>query len=169
MRNPPQPMPEEFWGITDRYPTAPQWRFAALPAAELTEAFTGRMVPFLEMPEAYLPIELGIASTTPIPGVVIDGGRRSLPLSQWLQSAQPVMLKHIAGAPDGLILAAGDLDRWIVATFDDAEVRSAAQLYEQRKQASQGLHFLLVQPDDSGMTYTGFWLLRDRDQGSKSV
>jgi hypothetical protein len=21
------------------------------------------------------------------------------------------------------------------------------------------LHFLLVQPDDSGMTYTGFWLL----------
>ncbi|NEQ67039.1 MAG: DUF1092 family protein, partial [Symploca sp. SIO2D2] len=26
-----------------------------------------------------------------------------------------------------------------------------------------GLHFLLVQPDDSGMTYTGFWLLQNID------
>jgi hypothetical protein len=53
-------------------------------------------------------------------------------------------------------------DRWILNTFDDPDMRSAAQQYEQRKQASQGLHFLLVQPDDSGMTYTGFWLLRGR-------
>jgi RNA-binding protein Tab2/Atab2 len=95
---------------------------------------------------------------------VIDGGRRSLPLARWLQDSQPVSLNHIAGAPDGLILEAGDLDRWIVATFEDPEVRSAAQVYEQRKQASQGLHFLLIQPDDSGMTYTGFWLLNPQDR-----
>ncbi|MEL6788898.1 MAG: Tab2 family RNA-binding protein, partial [Cyanobacteria bacterium J06607_15] len=24
-----------------------------------------------------------------------------------------------------------------------------------------GLHFLLIQPDDSGMTTTAFWLLRE--------
>ncbi|HEY9750428.1 MAG TPA: Tab2 family RNA-binding protein, partial [Allocoleopsis sp.] len=54
-------------------------------------------------------------------------------------------------------------DRWVLATFEDAEVRAAAQAYEQRKQAAQGLHFLLVQPDDSGMTYSGFWLLQPVD------
>jgi hypothetical protein len=82
-------------------------------------------------------------------------------LARWLQDAQPVALNYIAGAPDGLILEAGLVDRWVVATFGDKEVATAAQMYEQRKQLSRGLHFLLVQPDDSGMTYSGFWLLRD--------
>ncbi|MEO1376977.1 MAG: Tab2 family RNA-binding protein, partial [Cyanobacteria bacterium J06635_10] len=68
---------------------------------------------------------------------------------------------YIAGAPDGLVLEAGLVDRWIVATFEDEEVAEAAKVYQQRKQQSQGLHFLLVQPDDSGMTYTGFWLLQE--------
>jgi hypothetical protein len=36
----------------------------------------------------------------------------------------------------------------------------AGRLFEQRKVASQGVHFLLVRPDDSGVTYTGLWLLR---------
>lgn len=151
MRNPPQPLPDNLWGT--------RWRFASLPAADLADAFGDRLIPVLEMPQEWLPIALGVASTTPIPGVVIDGGRRSMPLARWLQDSHPVSLNHIAGAPDGLILEAGDLDRWIVATFEDPEVRSAAQVYEQRKQASRGLHFLLIQPDDSGMTYTGFWLL----------
>jgi hypothetical protein len=75
----------------------------------------------------------------------------------------PVALNYVAGAPDGLILEAGLVDRWIIATFEDPEVRTAATEYEQRKQDSQGLHFFLVQPDDSGMTYTGFWLLRNEE------
>ncbi len=84
-------------------------------------------------------------------------------LARWLQTSRPVALNYVAGAPDGLILEAGLVDRWIVATFEDQEVASAAQLYEQRKQQSHGLHFLLVQPDDSGMTYSGFWLLGKED------
>lgn len=152
---PPAPLPENLWG--DR------WRFAALPAGDLVEAFEGRMIPILEMPADLLPLKLGIASTVLIPGIVIDGGRRSLRLAQWLQQARPVSLNYIAGAPDGLILSAGLVDRWVVATFEDADVKAAAQTYEGRKQASQGLHFLLVQPDESGMTYSGFWLLKAED------
>ena len=72
-------------------------------------------------------------------------------------------MSYIAGAPDGLVLEASLVDRWIVATFEDSEVTAAAKIYEQRKQQSNGLHFLLVQPDDSGMTYTGFWLLKAED------
>ena len=152
---PPLPLPENLWG--DR------WRFASLPAGNLEESFSDRPVPILQMPEFFLPLKLGIASTVPIPGVVIDGGRQSMKLARWLQDVQPVSLNYIAGAPDGLILEAGLVDRWVVATFEDNEVAAAARTYEQRKGLSRGLHFLLVQPDDSGMTYTGFWLLRTQE------
>ena len=148
---PPVPLPENLWGDG--------WRFASLPAGDIEEAFQGRPLPILEMPELLLPLNLGLASTVPVPGVVIDGGRQSMRLAKWLQDAQPLALNYIAGEPDGLILEAGLVDRWVVATFEYSEVKAAAQIYQQRKQLSKGLHFLLVQPDDSGMTYTGFWLL----------
>ena len=148
---PPLPLPENLWG--DR------WRFASIPAGNIEEAFCDRPIPILQMPESLLPLKLGLASTVAVPGVIIDGGRKSMQLARWLQDAKPISLNYIAGAPDGLILEAGLVDRWVVATFEDKEVATAAQMYEQRKQLSQGLHFLLVQPDDSGMTYTGFWLL----------
>ncbi|MBW3584346.1 MAG: Tab2/Atab2 family RNA-binding protein, partial [Cyanobacteria bacterium 0813] len=148
---PPAPLPENLWGDG--------WRFASLPAGDIEEAFQGRPLPILEMPELLLPLNLGLASTVPVPGVVIDGGRQSMRLARWLQDAKPFALNYIAGEPDGLILETGLVDRWVVATFEDSEVKAAAQIYQQRKQLSQGLHFLLVQPDDSGMTYTGFWLL----------
>ena len=93
--------------------------------------------------------------------MIIYGGRQSLRLARWLQETNPVSLNYILGSPDGLILEAGLADRWILATFEDAEVTAAAKVYEQRKQLSKGLHFLLVQPDDSGMTFSGFWLLKE--------
>ncbi|MEQ9001568.1 MAG: Tab2/Atab2 family RNA-binding protein [Coleofasciculus sp. B1-GNL1-01] len=148
---PPVPLPENLWG--DR------WRFASIPAGDIEEGFAQRPIPILQMPNQLLPLQLGLASTVAVPGVVIDGGRQSMPLARWLQEVQPVALNYIPGAPDGLILEAGLVERWVMATFEDEEVAAAARLYEQRKQTSQGLHFLLVQPDDSGMTYTGFWLL----------
>lgn len=149
---PPLPLDEALWGN--------QWQFAALPAGEIADAFTGRMIPILEMPDLLLPLNLGLASTVLVPGVVIEGGRRSLRLAQWLQEARPVALNHIPGSPDGLILEAGLVDRWVIATFEDSDVAASATEFEQRKIASRGLHFLLVQPDNSGMTYSGFWLLQ---------
>ncbi|MEQ9370043.1 MAG: Tab2/Atab2 family RNA-binding protein [Coleofasciculus chthonoplastes F3-SA18-01] len=148
---PPVPLPENLWG--DR------WRFAGIPAGDIEEGFAQRPIPILQMPNELLPLQLGLASTIAVPGVVIDGGRQSMSLARWLQEIQPVALNYIPGAPDGLILEAGLVERWVMATFEDEEVAAAARLYEQRQQTSQGLHFLLVQPDDSGMTYTGFWLL----------
>lgn len=150
---PPLPLDDHLLGQS--------WQFAALPAGELVDAFSGRMIPILELPDSFLPLKLGLSSTLPIPGVVIEAGRRSLRLAQWVQTAHPVALKYIPGAPDGLILEAGLVDRWIMATFDDRDVASAAKNFEARKQASQGLHFLLIQPDNSGMTYTGVWLLKE--------
>jgi RNA-binding protein Tab2/Atab2 len=149
---PPVPLPENLWGE--------RWRFAALPAGKIEDAFKSRPVPILEMPESLLPLNLGLASTILVPGVIIDGGRQSMRLARWFQEAKPVDLSYIPGSPDGLILAAGLVDRWVVATFEDSEVKAAGKIYQERKQLSQGLHFVLIQPDDSGMTYTGFWLLQ---------
>ena len=150
---PPVPLPEKLWG--DR------WRFASLPAGDLEAVFKDRLLPILDMPESLLPLNLGLASTIAVPGVVIYGGRQSMQLARWLQKAQPVALNYVPGELAGLVLEAGLAERWVVATFADNEVVASAQAYAQRQQQSQGLHFLLVQPDDSGMTYTGFWLLRE--------
>lgn len=150
---PPVPMPENLWGE--------QWRFAAIAAAELEPAFRDRPIPIREMPGDRLPVSLNLASTLPIPGVVIDGGRQSMRLARWIEEVRPVALNYIPGNPDGLILQAGLVDRWVVATFEDADVVTAAQTFRARQQNSKGLHFLLVQPDDSGMTYSGFWLLQN--------
>lgn len=149
---PPIPLPENLWGE--------QWRFAAIAAMDLLPAFQNRPIPILEMPAVLSPVQLQLASTLPIPGIVIDAGRRSMPLAQWLQRSRPYALNYIPGEPDGLILEAGLVERWVLTTFTDSEVIAAAQTFRERQQASQGLHFLLVQPDNSGMTYTGFWLLQ---------
>ncbi|WP_346289278.1 Tab2/Atab2 family RNA-binding protein [Sphaerothrix gracilis] len=151
-RPPPLPLPENLWGD--------QWRFAAI-AAQAVQEFAAEPIPILSLPGDLLPLQRGLASTALIPGLVIDGGRQSMPLALWLETAQPVSLSYIPGSPDGLILEAGLVNRWVVATFADAEVAIAAGTFEQRKQQSQGLHFLLVRPDDSGVTYTGLWLLQD--------
>jgi hypothetical protein len=149
---PPAPLPESLWGE--------QWRFASLSASNVEIEFSDRPIPILHLPESLKPLNLGLSSTTPIPGVVIYGGKQSMRLARWLHEARPVALNYIIGTPDGLVLEAGLVDRWIVATFEDPEVAAAAKVYQQRQQQSQGLHFLLVQPDDSGMTYSGFWLLQ---------
>ncbi len=148
----PLPLPENLWG--DR------WRFAALPAGDLVRAFIDRPIPIREMPEALFPINLQLPSTLPVPGVVIDGGRQSMNLARWLMRSSPVFLNYIPGQPDGLILEAGLVERWVLTTFEDPDVIQAARTFRERQAQAKGLHFLLVQPDDSGMTYTGFWLLQ---------
>jgi hypothetical protein len=151
---PPQALPDRLLGE--------KWRFASIAARDLIEVFSDRPIPILDLPEFLLPINLNIASTVTIPGIIMYGGRRSMQIARWLQQAKPISLNYIpteAGKSGGLILESGLSDRWVVATFEDIEIAKAAEIYEQRKLDSKGLHFFSVQPDDSGMTYTGFWLL----------
>lgn len=149
---PPLPLPETLWG--DR------WQFAAVAAADLAPAFQTRSIPVAEMPPDHLPFALKLPSDLPIPGVVIEAGRRSMQLARWLQEIRPAYITYIPGDPDGLILEAGLIDRWVLATFTDPEVIPAARTFQTRQQAARGLHFLLIQPDNSGMTFSGIWLLR---------
>lgn len=149
---PPAPLPENLWGD--------QWRFGAIAAQDLIPAFQNRPIPVQDIPAAFHPDQLQIAPATPVPGVIIDAGRKSRSLTQWLQQAKPFSLNYISGDPDGLILEAGLCDRWILSTFSEADIASSARIFSQRRQETKGLHFLLVQPDNSGMTYAGIWLLK---------
>lgn len=147
----PQPMPDYVMGEG--------WQFAAISPVDL-QRLASEPIPVRSLPADIEPLSLGLPSTLLIPGVIIDGGRQSMALAQWLQSVQPVMMQYIPGPPDGLLLEAGLADRWILATFQDEDVAGAARTFTERKLAAKGLHFLLVRPDDSGMTYTGLWLLQ---------
>lgn len=151
-RPPPVPLPENLWGD--------QWRFAAITAQDLLPAFQNRPIPIAELPEFLFPVNLQLPSTLPLPGIVIDGGRSSMQLARWMQRSNPVSLNYIPGEPDGLILEAGLVERWVLTTFTDPDVIGAAQTFRERQQAAKGLHFILIQPDNSGMTYTGIWLLQ---------
>ena len=153
---PPQPLPEFIWGDN--------WSFVSIAAGDIINFIQDRPIPFQDIPESLFPINLGIASTITIPGIVVYGGKNSFSLCRWLQEQKPVALNYIPNEIDlsgGLVLESGLVDRWIFNTFEDATVAKAAKNYEANKQTSKGLHFLVIQPDDSGMTYTGFWLLKD--------
>lgn len=152
---PPQALPAHLWGE--------KWQFVSFPAADLLEFFQERPLPIMKIESELLPLNLGIASTVSIPGIVIYGGKQSMYLARWLEAENPVSINYISqesGKSGGLVLESALVNRWILATFEDVEVAQAAERYERRKQDSKGLHFLVVQPDDSGMTYTGFWLLK---------
>lgn len=155
---PPQAIPESLWGD--------KWRFATFKAGDFIDYFSDRPIPIKVLPEDLNPINLGIASDVNLPGVVIYGGKKSMYLARWLADNQPVSLNYIPtdiNKSGGLILESGLMDRWVLLTFEDAEMATSAQQYEQQKEQSQGIHFLLIQPDDSGMTQTGIWLLRKEE------
>jgi hypothetical protein len=160
--SPPQPLPEDIWG--DR------WQFSSFQASELVPYFENQPIPFLFLPPDYHPLSLGIASSARLSGIIIEAGRQSMRLARWLADHLPQMINYIsatAGKSGGLVLTTLARERWILATFEDSEMAISAKQYEQRKKANQGLHFLLVQPDDSGMTYSGFWLLRNPESENK--
>jgi RNA-binding protein Tab2/Atab2 len=151
---PPQPIPDSLMGE--------KWQFVTLTAKELVTDFDDRPIPIFSMPDYLLPPHWGLGANVAIPGVIIYGGRQSMRLARWIAAREPVSLNYLGDDPGGLILDAGLADRWVMVTFNDPEVSQAAKLYAARQKLVHGLHFLLVTPDDSGITDSGIWLLQSR-------
>lgn len=149
---PPLPIPD--------YLVGEKWQFVTLTAGQLVADFADRPLPIVSMPDYLLPPHWGLGANVGIPGVIIYGGRQSMRLARWIAETEPVSLNYLGDDPGGLILDAGLADRWVMLTFNDSEVSQAAKLYEARKRLVHGLHFLLVTPDDSGITNSGIWLLQ---------
>jgi RNA-binding protein Tab2/Atab2 len=152
---PPQALPENLWGD--------KWQIANIAAGQIIDLFSDRPIPICSIPQDFAPIHLNLASDLFIPGIVVYGGRKSMHLARWIESQTPAFINYIpteVGKSGGFILETGLVDRWVFNTFESEQAAVIANKYEQNKQASKGLHFLLIQPDDSGMTTTAFWLLR---------
>ena len=152
---PPQALPEDLWGD--------EWQIANIAAGQIIDLFSDRPIPIKHIPPELHPLNLNLASDIFIPGIVVYGGRRSMQLARWVEAQTPAYITYIpteVGKSGGLILASGLTDRWVFNTFESPQAAPIAQTYEERKQASKGLHFLLIQPDDSGITTTAFWLLK---------
>ena len=154
--SPPQPLPEKLWG--DR------WQFVTLMADDLEHGLVQRPIPILSAPLSMLPSALNLAPSMPIPGVVIEAGRRSLKLAQWVETQHPVRLGSVLAELNGLLLHTQAQQRWILMTYDNPEIAAAAKAFEQHKLMSKALHFLIIQPDDSGMTQSGLWLFNRTTQ-----
>lgn len=149
---PPQPIDDALVGD--------KWQFVTLTAKELVTGFNDRPIPIVSMPDYLLPPHWGLGANVAIPGVIIYGGKQSMRLARWVEETEPVSINYLGDDPGGLILDAGLADRWVMLTFNDLEVSQAAKLYEARKKLVHGLHFLLITPDDSGITDSGIWLFQ---------
>ncbi len=153
---PPQALPENLWGD--------QWQIATIAAGQIIDLFCDRPIPIKNIPEKLYPLNLNLASDIFIPGIIVYGGRQSMQLARWIEQQIPAFVNYIpteVGKSGGFILETGLRDRWVFNTFELAQAAIVAKNYEEKKQASGGLHFLLIQPDDSGMTTTAFWLLKE--------
>jgi hypothetical protein len=154
-KSPPQALPENLWGD--------QWQIANIAAGQIIDLFSDRPIPIKSIPQEFYPINLNLASDLFIPGVIVYGGRKSMAIARWIEQQIPAFINYIPteiGKSGGFILETGLVERWVFNTFESEQAEGIARKYEQNKQASKGLHFLLIQPDDSGMTTTAFWLLR---------
>ncbi len=167
---PPQALPENLWGE--------EWQIANIAAGQIIDLFSDRPIPICSLPEKFYPINLGLGSDIFIPGIVVYGGKKSMQLARWIEQQIPALINYIptevgqqipalinyipteVGKSGGFVLETGLVDRWVFNTFESEQAAEIAKSYEEKKRVSQGLHFLLIQPDDSGMTTTAFWLLR---------
>ena len=153
---PPQALPEDLWGD--------EWQIANIAAGQIIDLFSDRPIPITSIPKEFYPINLNLTSDIFIPGVVVFGGKKSMQLARWVEQQIPSFINYIPteiGKSGGFILETGLVDRWVFNTFESEQAATIARKYEQNKKASKGLHFLLIQPDNSGMTTTAFWLLKE--------
>jgi RNA-binding protein Tab2/Atab2 len=152
--SPPQPLPENLWG--DR------WQFVSLPAEDLEFRLWERPIPIRDAASLALPSQQNLGSSVTIPGILIDAGRQAMTLSRWLLERKPEQIVAVNLELGAIILTTAQQERWILATYQDGAVRDAGQVFEARKTQSDQIHFLLIAPDDSNVTYTGLWILKGR-------
>jgi RNA-binding protein Tab2/Atab2 len=150
--SPPQPLPENLWG--DR------WQFVRLPAEDLEFRLWERPIPVRHATPHALPSQQNLGASVTIPGISIEAGRQAMALSRWLSERKPEQIVAVNLELGAIILTTAQQERWILATYQDVMVREAGQTFESCKAQCNNIHFLLIQPDDSGITHTGLWILK---------
>ncbi|WP_287129132.1 Tab2 family RNA-binding protein [Candidatus Cyanaurora vandensis] len=133
-----------------------QWGFSAVPANELS-LIAQQPIPYLAVPLTQEDWNAPFWLAT-VPGVFLHAPDPE-PLARWLFQKGPVALSYIESAISGLILETDTSERWVLATFQDPEMKAAGRQFIERLEKTQGLHFVALQPT-AAEDLTGFWLLQ---------
>ncbi|MGA7952470.1 MAG: Tab2 family RNA-binding protein [Gloeobacterales cyanobacterium] len=134
-----------------------RWGFSALPAAELSllrqVSISYGDIPFWKEDWRDWP------SAAVIPGLFLIR-KEAKPLVRWLEEKGPVALSYVEAESSAILLETDTEERWILATFEDAEMKASARQFIERMDQLQGLHFIAVQASEEDEAITGFWLLQ---------
>ncbi len=134
-----------------------RWGFSALPAAELSllrqVSISYGDIPFWKEDWRDWP------AAAVIPGLFLIR-EEVKPLARWLEDKGPVSLSYVEAESSAILLETDTEERWILATFEDAEMKASARQFIERMDQFQGLHFIAVQTSEEDEAITGFWLLQ---------
>jgi hypothetical protein len=158
--DPPQTLPPVQRPVPVAFPEAllpERWGFSALPAAELS-LLRQVSIPYGEIP-LWREDWRDWPSTAVIPGLFLIR-EEVKPLARWLEEKGPVALSYVEAESSAILLETDTEERWILATFEDAEMKASARQFIERLDLLQGLHFIAVQPSEEAEVITGFWLLQ---------
>jgi hypothetical protein len=134
-----------------------RWGFSALPASELSllrqVSIAYGDIPFRKEDWRDWPL------AAVIPGLFLIR-KEAKPLARWLEEKGPVALSYVEAESSAVLLETDTEERWILATFEDTEMKASARQFIERMDQLHGLHFIAVQASEEAEAITGFWLLQ---------
>lgn len=150
----PQPLPDALRGE--------RWALVTLRAADFSPGFSPDFsqnwgAAFGEG----LPIDWSTWDPeTIIPGLLITS-RRARAMAAWMSGVDPyaVTVEETGDGGLELLLEVGASVSYVLARLTDEVRQQEAKGFQQRLQASQGIHFLAMQETLKSQTFAGFWML----------
>jgi len=148
----PVKLPDQLRGEQYAFVTLPYAEF--LPGGGITDENVG-FGSLCPLPAA----DRAPAEDAMVPGLVVFS-RRAPAIAAWLTG---VDLAYVCGALESreLLLEVGLDTQYLFARIRTAEQSLEAQLFEEGKSRTAGLHFLSVQASAEADAPDGFWLLKD--------
>jgi len=145
IENTPQPLPEAVRGD----------------ALTISEISIGELKSAENWPMEFgdiFPIQQDIDDNYLVPGLRLFSKDRSLALSAWFSSLEPVKL---AIHKNQLILEASENDKWLVTDLPEKDANFLSKKFLENKKNSLGYQFISIQSTPYIEKFAGFWILRD--------
>jgi len=134
-----------------------KYAFVTLPYAEFAEgAINAENIGF----GALCPLpRTGLPADALVHGLVIFS-KRSAAIAAWLTGIDLVFVKASLESRE-VLLEVGLDTQYLLARIKDPQQALEAQLFEEGKESTEGLHFLSIQSGPEADAPDGFWLLKD--------
>lgn len=104
------------------------------------------------------PIHQPLDNNELIPGLRLFSKERSLALSAWFSSLEPIKLII---SKNQLILEASEDDKWLVTDLPEKDANILSTKFLENKKNSFGYQFISIQSTPYIEKFAGFWILRD--------